>query len=80
MANRYPYVKLGVTLGGIVEAGLLDLGGRHEAARRSADKGLAGQSPASSHSSNRRHGGNGVCVDVGSKNGETRWCGRIDIG
>jgi hypothetical protein len=41
------YVKLGITLGGLVEVRLLDLGGV-ETARGSAEKGLAGQSPAGS--------------------------------
>lgn len=72
MAGRDPYVELGVTLGALVEASLLDPGGGHEAARRSADKGLAGQSPASSHGSDRRHGGSGSCVDA-------RWWARNEM-
>lgn len=63
MAGKSSYVELGVTLGALVEASLLDAGG-HEAARRSADEGLASQGPAGSHSSNRRHGGSGSCVDA----------------
>lgn len=50
MAVGSPYVELGVTLGGLVEASLLDLGGL-EAARGSAEERLAGQSPAGSQSS-----------------------------
>lgn len=42
MAERNPYVEFRVTLGTLVKVSLLDLGGGHEAARRSADKGLAG--------------------------------------
>jgi len=56
MVDANPYVELGVPLGALVETSLLDLGS-HEAARRSADKRLTSQSPAGSHSSNRRHGG-----------------------
>lgn len=63
MAERKAYVELGVTLGGLVEASLLEMGG-HEAARGSTDEGLASQSPACSHSSDRRHGGSGSYVDV----------------
>lgn len=74
MANANSYVELGVPLGGLVETGLLDLGGRHEAARRSADEGLPSQSPAGSHSSNRRHGGSGECVEMGWEVGnEVMW-------
>jgi hypothetical protein len=64
MAVRKPYVELRVPLGGLVEAGLLNLGG-HEAARGSAEDGLASQSPAGSHSSDRRHGCSRSCVEVG---------------
>jgi hypothetical protein len=64
MAAGYPYVELGITLRSLVKAGLLDLGG-HEAARGSAEDGLASQSPAGSHGSDRRHGGSGFCVDEG---------------
>lgn len=63
MADRISYVELGITLGAFVEAGLLDTGS-HEAARGSAEEGLASQSPACSHSSDRRHGGSGSCVDA----------------
>lgn len=49
------YVELGVTLGGLLEVGLLHLGGTVEAARRSTEDGLTGKSPAGSHSSNRGH-------------------------
>jgi hypothetical protein len=51
MAPWDPYVELGITLAGLVEVGLLDLRGV-EAARGSAEEGLAGQSPAGSQSSN----------------------------
>jgi hypothetical protein len=45
------YVELGVTLAGLVKVSrLLDLAGV-EAARGSAEKGLAGESPAASQSS-----------------------------
>lgn len=54
MASRRSYVELGVLLGSLVEVDLLDLGGE-EAARGSAEDGLAGQSPAGSQSSDRRH-------------------------
>lgn len=64
MAARYSYVELGITLRSLVKAGLLDLGG-HEAARGSAEDGLASQSPAGSHGSDRRHGDSGLCVDGG---------------
>lgn len=47
-----PYVELGVTLGALVQASLLDLGGAVEAARGSAKEGLAGEGPAGGHSSN----------------------------
>ena len=47
-----PYVELGVTLGGLVEVSLLDLGGAVEAARGSAKKGLAGKGPTGGHGSN----------------------------
>lgn len=46
-----PYVELGVTLGALVEASLLNLGAV-EAARGSAKEGLAGEGPAGGHSSN----------------------------
>lgn len=55
MAFQMSYVELGVLLGSLLEVGLLDLGGV-EAARGSAEKRLAGQSPAGSQSSDRRHG------------------------
>lgn len=51
MAPWDPYVELGITLAGLFEVALLDLGGA-EAARGSAEEGLAGQSPAGSQSSN----------------------------
>lgn len=52
--SMIPYVKLGVTLRGLVKGGLFKFGGA-EAARGSAEKGLAGESPASSQSSNCGH-------------------------
>lgn len=51
MVSWDPYIELGITLAGLVEVALLDLGGV-EAARGSAEERLAGQSPASSQSSN----------------------------
>jgi hypothetical protein len=44
------YVELGITLAGFVKVSLLDLAGV-EAARGSAEEGLAGESPAASQSS-----------------------------
>lgn len=52
-----PYVELRVTLGALLEVGLLHLGGTVESARRSTEERLAGKSPAGGHSSDRRHAG-----------------------
>ena len=77
MAVRKSYVELRVPLGGLVEASLLDLGG-HEAARGSAEDGLASQSPAGSHSSDRRHGCSWSCVEVEfAENWSRGWWERI---
>lgn len=62
MATDGPYVELRVPLGGLVEVGLRDL--RGEAARGSAEDGLASQSPARSHSSNGRHVCSKLCVEL----------------
>lgn len=56
------HIKLGVTLGGFVEVGLLNFGG-HEPARRGAEGKLASESPAGSQSSNGGHDCNNSCVD-----------------
>lgn len=55
MALKMSYIELGVLLRSLLEVGILDLGGI-ETARGSAEKRLAGQSPASCQSSDRRHG------------------------
>jgi hypothetical protein len=60
--DRNAYIELGVTLGGLVEAGFLQLGAV-EAALRSAEKSRAGKGPARGHDGNRRHR-----CDLGARN------------